>query len=460
MENCPAFCHAGPLPMTETIGALVLGGNLNGLSIARSLGRHGVPVWVTTPADVKLASYSRYTLRTLPWPNEEYETQAEYLLKLAAQYQLDRWVLFPTSDESAALLSKFHATLSRRFRVSTPPWNVLRWAYDKRLTYQLAAEEHVDHPLTICPTTEADLETCGCAFPAILKPATHATVNRFTTDKAWRVANRQELLARYREARELIPTDLILLQELIPGGGESQFSYVALCRDGQPIASLTARRTRQYPIDFGYSSSFVETFEIPEIVAPSQRLLAAIQYTGLVEVEYKFDARNGRYNLLDINPRLWTWSALGGRAGLDFPYLLWQTMVGTPVPEQTGRTGVRWVRMSTDVPAAIHEMLRGRLSLGAYLRSLRSPLEFALMAADDPLPGLLDLPLFAYKKFHRGYKRLRDGVSLTVEGMRIPSGPRSAASSPATPSERRTSVETQVRQLRVARSNGATRTQE
>jgi D-aspartate ligase len=396
--------------MTETTGALVIGGNLNGLSIARSLGRHGVPVWVTTAPNIKLASCSRYTLRTLPWPDGEPEAQVAYLLELAARYRLDQWVLFPTSDESAALLSKFHTALSRRFRVSTPAWDVLRSAYDKRLTYRLAAEQHVDYPSTIYPASEADLKDVACAFPAILKPATHATINRFTADKAWPVANREELLARYREARELIPPDLILVQELIPGGGESQFSYAALCCDGQPIASLTARRTRQYPIDFGYSSSLVETLDIPEIVAPSRRLLAAIRYTGLVEVEYKLDARNGRYKLLDINPRLWTWSPLGGRAGTDFPYLLWQMMTGRSVPEQTGRTGVRWVRMSTDVPAAIHEMLRGRLSLGAYLRSLRGPLEFALMALDDPLPGLLDLPLFAYKHFYNGYEGFRKGV--------------------------------------------------
>ena len=396
--------------MTETTGALVIGGNLNGLSIARSLGRHGVPVWVTTSPNTKLASCSRYTLRTLPWPDGESEAQVGYLLELAARYDLDQWVLFPTSDESASLLSKFHTALSRRFLVSTPTWEALRWAYDKRLTYQLAAEQKVDYPLTIYPATEVDLEGIPCAFPAILKPATHATINRFTADKAWPVANREELLARYREARELIPPELILVQERIPGGGESQFSYAALCYDGQPIASLTARRTRQYPIDFGYSSSFVETLDIPEIVGPSRRLLTAIRYTGLVEVEYKLDARNGRYKLLDINPRLWTWSPLGGRAGIDFPYLLWRMMVGRSVPEKTGRTGVRWVRMSTDVPAAIHLMLRGRLSLGAYLRSLRSPVEFALMAADDPLPGLLDLPLFAYKHFYNGYESLRNGV--------------------------------------------------
>jgi len=402
--------------MTETTGALVLGGNLNGLTIARSLGRHGVAVWVATSPNIKLASYSRYTQRTLPWPNGECEAQVDYLLELAARHKLDGWVLFPTSDESAALLSKFHVALSSRYRVSTPTWDILQWAYDKRLTYRLAEQEKVDYPVTLYPSSESDLD--ACAFPAILKPAAHVSVNRFTADKAWPVANREELRARYREARELIPPDLILLQERIPGGGESQFSYAALCRDGKPIASLTARRTRQYPVDFGYSSSFVETLDVPEIVAPSRRLLAAIRYTGLVEIEYKFDARNGRYKLLDINPRLWTWSPLGGRAGTDFPYLLWQMMMNRDVAEQTGRNGVRWMRISTDFPAAVHEMLRGRLSLGAYLRSFRSPVQFALMAVDDTLPGLLDLPLFAYKNLYNRYKGLLEGLPLKAEGLK------------------------------------------
>ena len=61
--------------MNKTTGALVVGGNLNGLSIARSLGRHGVPVWVVSPPNIRLASFSRYTRRTLPWPAGDDETQ-------------------------------------------------------------------------------------------------------------------------------------------------------------------------------------------------------------------------------------------------------------------------------------------------------------------------------------------------------------------------------------------------
>ena len=394
--------------MTELTGAVVVGGNLNGLSIARSLGRRGIPVWAASTPNIKLASFSRYTRRTLSWPNGDDATQVEFLLDIAERNDLNRWVLFPTSDESAALLSKYHDQLSTRYRVSTPDWNSLKWAYDKRLTYLLADQEQVDYPTTFYPRSASDLDSV--TFPAILKPATHASVNRLTAAKAWAVENREELLRRYIDARSLMPADLILLQQRIRGGGESQFSYAALCRDGKPIASLTARRTRQFPIDFGYSSSFVETVDVPEIVAPSLRLLAAMRYTGIVELEYKYDARDDRFKLLDINPRLWTWSTLGARAGIDFPLLLWRMMLDMPVPELAAPPGVCWIRMSTDVPAAIHEMLRGRLNVFSYLRSLRSPLEFALFSADDPLPGLLDLPLYVYKLLHNRFASLRKSV--------------------------------------------------
>ena len=56
-----------------------------------------------------------------------------------------------------------------------------------------------------------------------------------------------------------------MIQELIPGGGETQFSYGAICENGRVLASVVARRTRQYPVDFGRSSSFVETVDAPAV---------------------------------------------------------------------------------------------------------------------------------------------------------------------------------------------------
>jgi len=303
--------------------------------------------------------------------------------------------VFPTSDDTVMLIARHHALLSEFYRLTTPHWKVLRWGCDKRLLYRLAEDLRVDRPWTFCPRNRDELGALECPFPAILKPAMRLSFNRLTRDKAWRVENRASLLARYDEASNLLAPEMLMVQELLPGGGESQFSFAALCRDGVPLASVVARRTRQFPMDFGRFSTYVETIEEPKLVEPSLRLLSAMSFTGLVEVEFKRDPRDGKFKVLDVNPRVWGWHTLCGRAGVDFPHLAWLLVRGEPVPDVQARAGERWVRMGADLSVAIQEILRGRLSLRSYLNSLRGSVECAMFAWDDPMPGLLGLPLLA-----------------------------------------------------------------
>jgi predicted ATP-grasp superfamily ATP-dependent carboligase len=384
---------------------VVIGANYRALGVVRSLGRHGIPVWVLRQEDELLATLSRYTLHHLAWPTGDESQGIDFLTELGAKYGLQGWVLLPTGDENTALVARHHEGLGKQFQLSTLPWNVLCWVHDKRLLYRLAQCLAIDCPWTFYPNTCADLAALDCPFPVILKPAMKTGFNRFIAAKAWQVNDRQALLARYYEACRLVAPDLIMVQEVVPGGGETQFSYAALFQDGRPLASLVARRTRQFPMNFGRASTFVETVDEPGVVEPAVRLLATLRFTGLVEVEFKHDRRDGRYKLLDVNPRIWGWISLCERAGVDFPYLLWQLIRGDTVPEVRGAIGVKWMRMSTDLPIAMQEILRGRLSFCTYIRSFRAPHKSAIFAPDDPLPGLLELPLLAYvigRRWFRG----------------------------------------------------------
>ncbi|WP_407811235.1 hypothetical protein, partial [Staphylococcus aureus] len=76
--------------------------------------------------------------------------------------------------------------------------------------------------------------------------------------KVVRAEDRQALKAAFAEASEEIGAGNVVVQELIPGGGRNQFSYAALWLNGEPVAEFTARRIRQYPVDFGYTSTRVE----------------------------------------------------------------------------------------------------------------------------------------------------------------------------------------------------------
>jgi predicted ATP-grasp superfamily ATP-dependent carboligase len=224
----------------------------------------------------------------------------------------------------------------------------------------------------------------------------HLELNPLTVEKAWRADHISELLDHFTKACRFMTPNRLMVQELIPGGGESQYSYSGLFIEGQPIAAVVARRARQYPSDFGRFSTFVETIEEPALQIPAFKILNSIDFTGLVEVEFKRDARDGRYKLLDMNPRIWGWHSLCTSAGVDFSYLLWKMVRGEALPKVTARAGIRWARLGPDILVGISEICKGRLSLPEYLRSLLPPLVTPIFALDDPVPALVELPNLGY----------------------------------------------------------------
>jgi predicted ATP-grasp superfamily ATP-dependent carboligase len=370
-------------------GALVTGASYRALAVVRSLGRHGIDVRVVRSDEHALAQASRYASGRLSWPaTADAARRVQYLLDLAEGERLHGWVLIPTHDEEAALIARHRETLARRYRLTTPAWETLRAAYDKRSTYALGARVGLDQPWTVFPDGESALEQAEGRFPVVIKPAYKSSLNRLTVDKAWRADDPETLRRLYRRACSLVDPRILMLQQLVAGNGESQLSYAALCSDGKVVASLSARRLRQYPMDFGRASSHVETIDDPGLEHDATRLVRALGFTGMLEVEFKRDPVRGVNLLLDVNPRAWGWQSLGGRAGVDFPYLLWRLANGDSIPPTRAAPGVRWVRTGTDLLAVAGELAAGRLSLREYLRSLRRPLEFAVFAPDDPLPSL------------------------------------------------------------------------
>jgi predicted ATP-grasp superfamily ATP-dependent carboligase len=387
-------------------GALVLGATYRALGVVRSLGRRGMPVGVVQTDDHVVAIASRYALRLGALPHDD-EAQVAFLLGLAAGHDLTGWQLVATDDDSAALVARNLDALTEAFVTTSAPWDVVRAADDKRLTYEAGAAAGLPVPRTWLPRDAAEVAALDPAFPVIIKPAHKHAADALHGDKAWRVENAAELARLYAEACATLPADAVMVQELIPGAaGATQLSYGALCDRGRVVASITARRTRQRPMDFGKASTFVETIRDDEVEALAARLLEHLGFHGIVEVEFKRDPRDGLLKLLDVNPRTWGWQTLGAAAGVDFPWLDWLLARGEPVPETRARPGVRWVRATMDLPTALEEIAGGRMGLREALRAYRPPVEYATLARDDPRPALMDVPALAAIAARR---RLRGG---------------------------------------------------
>ena len=378
------------------IGALVIGGDHPGLGIVRSLGQRGIPVCVLDD-QLSVSFFSRYTNRFVRVKDlRDEQKTVEAVLEVGRRYSLRNWVLFPTRDETVVAFSRHRAELSEFFRVPTPDWDTIKWAWNKKNTYDLARELNIPCPQTFNPQNEDELDALSSKLPLAIKPAVKENFFYATGAKAWRAQTIDELRQIYRKAARYISPEEILVQQIIPGDGSRQVSYCAFFSNGQAQGSLVARRSRQHPREFGRAATYVESIELPIIEELSQRFLKAIDYYGLAEVEFKHDPRDGEYKLLDVNARSWGFHSLGSAAGVDFSYMLYADQVGKPVLRCRARPGIGWLRLITDVPTAISDILNGSITLGNYFDSLRRTRVESVFCRKDPLPSVAEIVLLPY----------------------------------------------------------------
>ncbi len=387
----------------RAIGAVVLGGDYQGLGIVRSLGRRGIPVCVADD-ERSIARHSRYCDRFVPVADLGDEARlVDDLLVLARRHGLEGSVLYPTRDETVAAIARNRDRLGEAFRVATAPWDAVQWAWDKSNTMEIARKLDVPAPQSWQPRDLVELAAVDSEPPWTIKPTIKEHFFYATGAKAWRADSREELRSLVERAWGISGQGEVLVQEFVPGDGREQYAYGALYADGRPLATMVVRRRRQHPPDFGRASTFVETFDEPEIEMLSERVLEAIGYDGLVEVEYKRDPRNGAFKLLDVNARTWGYHTLAHAAGVDFPYLLYRHALGLGVEPQRARPGVRWVRLLTDLPTGVAQIRARDFRVRDYLQSLRSVDTEAVFSREDPLPGLAELALLPYLIVKRGF---------------------------------------------------------
>jgi D-aspartate ligase len=90
------------------------------------------------------------------------------------------------------------------------PWQIVKYAHDKRQTYRLVAEIGAPYPAA-WELGDIDIHRVDCTFPAILKPAVKEQANALRVAKAWRVDDKSALHGRYTDALRVLHADELLV---------------------------------------------------------------------------------------------------------------------------------------------------------------------------------------------------------------------------------------------------------
>ena len=239
-------------------------------------------------------------------------------------------VIFPSTDLFVKLLSQNREKLLKNNIIpATDDWHKVKNLYEKERTYRLANQLQIPYPKIFYTSSTID-DKEELTFPVVVKPSVMHTFYKIHRKKAFlcndldTVNNKVALINK--TGNEAI------VQELIEGKPSKNFSCCVLIYNGVKILSFSARRRRQYPLDFGASSTFVQTEKV-DIEKLSIKLLEHIKINGLFEVEFKYDSRSSEFKLLEVNPRVWKWHTLGSNHGFNFINLYFRALIGFKIEQ-------------------------------------------------------------------------------------------------------------------------------
>jgi predicted ATP-grasp superfamily ATP-dependent carboligase len=179
-----------------------------------------------------------------------------------------------------------------------------------------------------------------------------------------------------------VPSDEIIVQNIIPGPSRNQFSACFLFLDGEPYVTLTANRMRQHPLDFGNATTYAETVNLPIIVEYALKILKASNYNGLCEVEFKKDETDGQYKFLEVNTRTWKWHAIAEKAGTPFLENYFRYLNGESIIPANLQKQASFLHTLTDFPVQLKLKLKGF----NYAFRKKKPVVKAVWAWDDCKP--------------------------------------------------------------------------
>lgn len=400
---------------TATPPVLILNLFHSGLAIARDLAGKHVRVIGLTADRRCFGNFTRFCeVRFAPNSQDEPQQLAEMLLQLSSE--LGGAVIFPTRDGDVVFLDNYRRELEPHYRLAIPSHECLSRVMNKHTLVTYAQRAGVPVPRTTLVRRASDLSRVETetGFPCVMKPVLAvnwrmgAAWNKVGCRKAIRIDNYQALCEEYSRVSAVDPE--ILVQQWIPGPAEQIVVCGGYVCGGEALASFTARKLVQSPDDFG-TGCLVESDEIPEIAELSRRLWQELDYEGMAEVEYKYDAAAGVYRLIEINTRHWDWHQLGRASGVNLTWTAYSHLTGREVTRQTQKVArAKWIAEDALFTYLLTALYRRRIGPRQLWAKLAGPKIYSMFVWNDPLPFLryafsVLLPETAkaiYKKFVGG----------------------------------------------------------
>ena len=330
------------------------------LAVVRSLGRagktvHAVPFNWQSPA---LKSKYISVVHHVPRYSDDPMAWRASVLNLLRTHSFD--LIVPCCDDRAILPFHIHREEFAGYPIAIPNPMAMDLLFDKDRTRELCAELGIAavKGTRVSPGATAQELVARFGLPLVLKPRRSYWIDQL--DASGKVS----IVEGEPELQSLLNT----MQEPSRYLAESYFTGVGvgvsvLAQNGNILHAFQHRRLRE---GRGGSSSYRVSEPInTELYYACEKICAHTNLTGVCMFEFRWNAANGTWVLLETNARFWGSSPLPLSLGVDFPRYLYDLLVHqrqhAPVQYAIGVTSRNVMLDGLNLFAGVRHLRRGQI---------------------------------------------------------------------------------------------------
>lgn len=385
------------------INCLVLGGSTNALGQIRAITRLGcncINIVEKGTHDWSTRSILCKGIRA-PHPFHDKKEALELLYRVIGGLEGKPFIFF-ASDDWMDLVGENESAFRKIAYIPQSSWNIMSKLYNKKFLYQIAEKHNIPYPKTIIVESLSSIEEkiSGLQAPYIVKPQETTSQNLLNSKgihsyhRTQKFETKEDLI-NWKNLLISKNIDMpVLVQEFIPGDASSLYTLTSYSNsDGVVLAGSVGHKLRQFPpeagrITAGVLENNVEMYEV------GKKFIHSVGYHGLANTEFKFDARDGKFKLMEINTRLGAWNYSVLVSGLNLIEVAIKDTLGEIYdgPEtSTKNNGGIWYNLIYDLPSALYlnkkfDGGKNRISLGEWKKSLGDNKFEAVWNWKDPMP--------------------------------------------------------------------------
>lgn len=375
--------------------AIVLGGGLTGLGVARTLGRRGIDICMIVDKRDE-ATFSRYCKRSFIVPKLRYDREVlEAILRNICRSMSRRPVVYPTSDLDALNLSELKDEMPDDCHFVVGDKDPVETLVNKRKFYEALNRNGISYPVTYFAENIQDVRRIGShiTYPIFIRPAiTRLFCRLFGERKKGFIAYSSRELINYYKLATRHGVE-VMFQEIIPGPPSNSYQLEGYYNmSSLPTVLFARQRLRIWPLDFGNTTLCISIplAELAEEKKMINEFIKTIKYHGLMSAEFKKDARDGTLKFLEINARAWWHFWLSARCGADIIFSSYLDAIGENTEHiEEYETGVKSMYFLNDLGASAKMLLKGDLHFKDWISSLRGDTDFALFRRNDLSPFIM-----------------------------------------------------------------------